>query len=72
MVLHRAEFDAYMRSNGVTATVFYAVFFYDFGDHEHVFQAPRRWAAKKKAEFLTLSPEEKTIIGEELTPEQAK
>ncbi|KAH0586092.1 hypothetical protein H2248_007363 [Termitomyces sp. 'cryptogamus'] len=53
----------------IPGIVFYAVFFYDFGDHEHVFQAPRRWAARKKAEFMTLSPEEKTIIGDESTEE---
>ncbi|GLB38521.1 hypothetical protein LshimejAT787_0503860 [Lyophyllum shimeji] len=49
----------------IPATGFYGVFIYDFGDHEHVFQPARRWAERQKAAFLTLSAEEKKIVGNE-------
>ncbi|KAF8895543.1 hypothetical protein BD779DRAFT_736406 [Infundibulicybe gibba] len=40
----------------------YSIFFYDFGDREHVFQPARRWAAQQRALFFTLSPtEQKTL-----------
>ncbi|KAG5341559.1 hypothetical protein C0989_009476 [Termitomyces sp. Mn162] len=69
VVLSQPHTNLSFQLSGAVGIVFYAVFFYDFGDHEHVFQAPRRWAARKKAEFMTLSPEEKTIIGDESTEE---
>ncbi|KAF5382763.1 hypothetical protein D9615_002799 [Tricholomella constricta] len=51
----------------IPATVFYGVFMYDFGEHEHVFQPARRWAERQKAGFLTLSADEKKIVGDEPT-----
>ncbi|EEB94001.1 hypothetical protein MPER_07269 [Moniliophthora perniciosa FA553] len=41
---------------------FYFVFIQDYGDHEHVFQPIRRWVARQKANFMTLSPEEEKFI----------
>ncbi|ESK95735.1 pyridoxamine-phosphate oxidase [Moniliophthora roreri MCA 2997] len=41
---------------------FYFVLIQDYGDHEHVFQPIRRWVARQKANFMTLSPEEEKFI----------
>ncbi|TFK40660.1 hypothetical protein BDQ12DRAFT_679827 [Crucibulum laeve] len=46
----------------IPAVAFYAIFFYDFGDHDHVFQPARRWAVAQKAAFFTLSPAEERIL----------
>ncbi|KII90553.1 hypothetical protein PLICRDRAFT_136881 [Plicaturopsis crispa FD-325 SS-3] len=42
--------------------LFYAVFFFDFGEREHVFMPPRRWVARQKAAFFTLSPAEEDML----------
>ncbi|KAI8969636.1 hypothetical protein BD414DRAFT_258436 [Trametes punicea] len=47
----------------IPAVILYAVFVADFGDHEHVFQPPRRWLAAQKAAFFSLSPEEQRLAG---------
>ncbi|KAI0657409.1 hypothetical protein C8Q70DRAFT_1004565, partial [Cubamyces menziesii] len=47
----------------IPAVILYAVFVADFGDHEHVFQPPRRWLAAQKAAFFSLSPEEQQLAG---------
>lgn len=46
----------------IPGILFYSIFFYDFGDRDHVFQPARRWALKQKATFLTLSPDEEHIL----------
>ncbi|KAJ3568752.1 hypothetical protein NP233_g5508 [Leucocoprinus birnbaumii] len=46
----------------IPGIIFYSVFFYDFGDRDHVFQPARRWALEQKAAFLTLSPDEERIL----------
>ncbi|KDQ33738.1 hypothetical protein PLEOSDRAFT_1099698 [Pleurotus ostreatus PC15] len=46
----------------VPYVVFYSVFFYDFGDREHVFQPVRRWASRQRESFFSLSPEEARIV----------
>ncbi|KAE9409780.1 hypothetical protein BT96DRAFT_913287 [Gymnopus androsaceus JB14] len=40
----------------------YAIFFYDFGNDEHVFQPVRRWVARQKASIFALSPAEEKLI----------
>ncbi|KAI0632135.1 hypothetical protein C8Q77DRAFT_1210456 [Trametes polyzona] len=47
----------------IPTVLLYAVFFADFGDHEHVFQPPRRWLEAQKASFFSLSPEEQKLAG---------
>ncbi|KAF8742610.1 hypothetical protein AX14_003243 [Amanita brunnescens Koide BX004] len=37
----------------------YSVFFYDFGDREHVFQPVRRWTRRQ---FFNLAPEEQRLL----------
>ncbi|KAF8322628.1 hypothetical protein DL93DRAFT_2071506 [Clavulina sp. PMI_390] len=37
----------------------YGIFVADFGPHEHVFSAPRRWLDRQKASFFQLSEEDK-------------
>ncbi|TFK27973.1 hypothetical protein FA15DRAFT_665722 [Coprinopsis marcescibilis] len=40
----------------------YAVFVYDWGDHDHVFMPPRRLFARVKQSFFTLSPAEEQML----------
>ncbi|KAI0761927.1 hypothetical protein BD413DRAFT_219709 [Trametes elegans] len=47
----------------IPSVLVYAVFFAEFGDHEHVFQPPRRWLQAQKASFFALSPEERQLAG---------
>ncbi|KAM5535024.1 hypothetical protein V8D89_011252, partial [Ganoderma adspersum] len=47
----------------VPTAILYAVFFADFGDHEHVFSPPRRWLESQKSAFFSLSPEEQKLAG---------
>ncbi|KAI1789626.1 hypothetical protein LXA43DRAFT_892601 [Ganoderma leucocontextum] len=47
----------------VPTAILYAVFYADFGDHEHVFSPPRRWLEAQKAAFFSLSPEEQKLAG---------
>ncbi|KAI0720445.1 hypothetical protein C8T65DRAFT_791380 [Cerioporus squamosus] len=47
----------------VPTAILYAVFFADFGDHEHVFMPPRRWLEAQKFAFFSLSPEEQRLAG---------
>ncbi|TBU28615.1 hypothetical protein BD311DRAFT_722161 [Dichomitus squalens] len=51
----------------VPTAILYAVFFADFGDHEHVFSPPRRWLEAQKAAFFSLSPEEQKLVGADTT-----
>ncbi|KAF7768137.1 hypothetical protein Agabi119p4_7380 [Agaricus bisporus var. burnettii] len=46
----------------IPCVMLYSVFFYDFGDKDHVFKPVRRWAQEQKAAFLTLSPDEKRVL----------
>ncbi|KAF8237178.1 hypothetical protein L208DRAFT_1212370, partial [Tricholoma matsutake] len=46
----------------IPSVAIYGIFFHDFGEREHVFQPARRWVAKQKAAFFTLSPEEQKIL----------
>ncbi|KAJ3824933.1 hypothetical protein F5880DRAFT_1556501 [Lentinula raphanica] len=43
----------------------YAVFFYDFGNDDHVFQPVRRWVSRQKSALLSLSPDEERFIESE-------
>ncbi|CAA7261408.1 unnamed protein product [Cyclocybe aegerita] len=43
----------------------YSIFFYDFGEREHVFQPVRRWAADSVNSFFTLSPAEEKLLKQE-------
>ncbi|KAG6910693.1 hypothetical protein DXG01_008737 [Tephrocybe rancida] len=61
-----------MDSRCSIAIAFYGVFFQDFGEKEHVFSRPRRWAEEKKATFFGLSAEEETIVSELAADEQTK
>ncbi|EIW59509.1 uncharacterized protein TRAVEDRAFT_58310 [Trametes versicolor FP-101664 SS1] len=47
----------------IPTVLLYAVFYADFGEHEHVFQPPRRWLQTQKASFFSLSPEEQKLAG---------
>ncbi|KAF9049483.1 hypothetical protein BDZ89DRAFT_1126452 [Hymenopellis radicata] len=40
----------------------YSIFIYDWGDHDHVFQAPRRWLKRQKEAFWSLSSEDQKLI----------
>jgi len=42
--------------------IFYAVFFADFGDREHVFMPPRRWLRRQQDAFFTITPEERKLV----------
>ncbi|KAG7088301.1 hypothetical protein E1B28_012311 [Marasmius oreades] len=46
----------------IPGTALYFILIYDHGDHEHVFQPIRRWVARQKASFFTLSPEEEKLM----------
>ncbi|PFH53896.1 hypothetical protein AMATHDRAFT_113900, partial [Amanita thiersii Skay4041] len=46
----------------IPSIVVYSVFWHDFGDREHVFQPARRWLARQKAAFFTLSPDEQELL----------
>ncbi|KAI0269789.1 hypothetical protein BC834DRAFT_863376 [Gloeopeniophorella convolvens] len=48
----------------IPSILFYAVFFYDFGEREHVFMPPRRWLQRQRDAFFTISPEERKLIEE--------
>ncbi|KAH8113560.1 hypothetical protein DFH11DRAFT_307523 [Phellopilus nigrolimitatus] len=39
----------------------YGVFWHDFGEGEHVFMPARRWLARQRAAFFTLSPAERRL-----------
>ncbi|KAJ3997312.1 hypothetical protein F5050DRAFT_1753282 [Lentinula boryana] len=43
----------------------YAVFFYDFGNDEHVFQPVRRWVSRQKSTLFALSPDEEKFVESE-------
>ncbi|KIK58240.1 hypothetical protein GYMLUDRAFT_45451 [Collybiopsis luxurians FD-317 M1] len=53
-------------SNASILTVFvYSIFFYDFGNDDHVFQPVRKWAAQHTASLFSLSPAEERLIDSE-------
>ncbi|TDL18136.1 hypothetical protein BD410DRAFT_806815 [Rickenella mellea] len=54
--------SALLRALLVPAGLIYGVFVHDFGEGEHVFTPPRRWWARQKSAFFTLSPEERTLV----------
>ncbi|KAJ3728441.1 hypothetical protein C8R42DRAFT_571276, partial [Lentinula raphanica] len=43
----------------------YAVFLYDFGNDDHVFQPVRKWVSRQKSALLSLSPDEERFIESE-------
>ncbi|KAI0822308.1 hypothetical protein BC628DRAFT_1421980 [Trametes gibbosa] len=47
----------------IPTALLYAVFVADFGEHEHVFQPPRRWLEAQKASFFSLTPDEQSLTG---------
>ncbi|KAI0322006.1 hypothetical protein OF83DRAFT_1047178, partial [Amylostereum chailletii] len=53
----------------VPSSLLYAVFVMDFGDHEHVFQPPRRWLARQKDAFFSISPAQRALTDKEATTE---
>ncbi|KAH9049967.1 hypothetical protein EDB84DRAFT_1451966 [Lactarius hengduanensis] len=46
----------------IPGILFYAVFFADFGDREHVFMPPRRWLWRQRDAFFTITPEERKLV----------
>ncbi|KAI0070146.1 hypothetical protein K474DRAFT_911719 [Panus rudis PR-1116 ss-1] len=54
----------------IPTAIIYAVFFMDFGDHEHVFSAPRRWLDRQRAAFFSLSPAEQELVQASESPRQ--
>ncbi|TDL18127.1 hypothetical protein BD410DRAFT_843115 [Rickenella mellea] len=54
--------SALLRVLLVPAGLIYGVFVHDFGEGDHVFMPPRRWWARQKAAFFTLSPEERKLV----------
>lgn len=46
----------------IPSIIFYAVFFADFGDREHVFMPPRRWLRRQQDAFFTITPEERKLV----------
>ncbi|KAI0252333.1 hypothetical protein BJV78DRAFT_1201814 [Lactifluus subvellereus] len=51
----------------IPSILFYAVFFADFGDRDHVFMPPRRWLQRQRDAFFTLTPEERKLVEESTT-----
>jgi len=51
----------------VPSIIFYAVFFADFGDREHVFMPPRRWLQRQREAFFTITPEERKLVEKSVT-----
>ncbi|GJE98289.1 hypothetical protein PsYK624_145150 [Phanerochaete sordida] len=49
----------------IPAVILYGVFFADFGEHEHVFSPPRRWLQQQRDAFFSLTPEERSLAGEQ-------
>ncbi|KAF9485844.1 hypothetical protein BDN70DRAFT_927193 [Pholiota conissans] len=54
----------------IPGTGLYSIFFYDFGDHEHVFQPVRRWGADTVNGFFSLSSSEKRLQLEDASTPQ--
>ncbi|KAI0004563.1 hypothetical protein BJV74DRAFT_808144 [Russula compacta] len=50
----------------IPSILFYAVFFADFGDHEHIFMPPRRWLQRRREAFFTITPEERKLVEESM------
>jgi len=50
----------------IPSALFYAVFFADFGDREHVFKPPRRWLQRQWENFITMTPEEQKLVEESM------
>ncbi|KAF8177000.1 hypothetical protein BJ912DRAFT_692567 [Pholiota molesta] len=53
----------------IPGTAFYSIFFYDFGDQEHVFQPMRRWGVDTVNGFFSLSSSEKRLLLEDDMPQ---
>ncbi|KAI9512371.1 hypothetical protein F5148DRAFT_1162812 [Russula earlei] len=51
----------------IPSILFYAVFFADFGDREHVFMPPRRWLQRQREAFFTMTPEERKLVEESMS-----
>ncbi|KAG2155963.1 uncharacterized protein EDB93DRAFT_1129077 [Suillus bovinus] len=52
----------------IPTAILYCVFLADWGEREHVFSPVRRWTAKYKESFLSLSPDEASLIKESQPP----
>jgi len=48
----------------IPSIIFYAIFFADFGDQEHVFMPPRRWLQRQREAFFAITPEERRLVEE--------
>ncbi|KAG2134282.1 hypothetical protein BD769DRAFT_1444189 [Suillus cothurnatus] len=46
----------------IPTAIVYCVFLADWGEREHVFSPVRRWTTKYKESFLSLSPDEASLI----------
>ncbi|KAJ7600842.1 hypothetical protein C8J56DRAFT_911423 [Mycena floridula] len=46
----------------IPSVAIYGVFFWDFGEHDHVFVPVRVWAAKQRALLFSLSSEEEELL----------
>ncbi|KAG2037831.1 hypothetical protein BDR03DRAFT_896377 [Suillus americanus] len=52
----------------IPTAIVYCVFLADWGEREHVFSPVRRWTMKYKESFLSLSPDEASLIEESEPP----
>ncbi|KAG1885058.1 hypothetical protein F4604DRAFT_1729326 [Suillus subluteus] len=52
----------------IPTAIVYCVFLADWGEREHVFSPVRRWTLKYKESFLSLSPDEASLIEESQPP----
>ncbi|KAG1786615.1 uncharacterized protein HD556DRAFT_1414373 [Suillus plorans] len=52
----------------IPTAILYCVFLADWGEREHVFSPVRRWTTKYKESFLSLSPDEASLIEESQPP----
>ncbi|KAG1751220.1 hypothetical protein EDB19DRAFT_1281329 [Suillus lakei] len=52
----------------IPTAIVYCVFLADWGEREHVFSPVRRWTTKYKESFLSLSPDEASLIEESRPP----
>ncbi|EAU85895.2 pyridoxamine-phosphate oxidase [Coprinopsis cinerea okayama7 len=64
--LKKVEEKFGVKSDDAEVIALYTIFVYDWGDHEHVFMPPRRWLARLKQSFFTLSPEEEAMLNKEI------
>ncbi|KAH6912793.1 hypothetical protein BKA70DRAFT_1422359 [Coprinopsis sp. MPI-PUGE-AT-0042] len=54
----------------IPATMLYGIFLYDWGDREHVFMPARRWLARLKQQYMTLTPEEERMLNKPIVEDR--